>query len=286
MVNIQGLSLAQLLGFRYRYQSGFEDGLLASLPAVVEPGLVCPNASEVVRACQECQRTDLWEYNMNCPAGWTQARAAIVNVTRTAIQTWAAANGKTVPAFEKGDVVIQVRCARDTLLSHPMFGPTAFSHYLKYMPADTRRVFAVYAHHGHNGPNVYPPCDRIVEAMGRYFAARRPDLQFSVVSGELWEDFARLVYAPTLFKDSCSSFGHWAGLSSSGRVFFTQMGDPTADMPFRDLKFVTPTVDSSFTFVNTSVLWPTLAQRLGMALDQESMPEEQLARMLQWLETN
>ena len=70
------------------------------------------------------------------------------HVTRAALESWAQAAGKALPAFEAGDAVIQVRCAQDTLLAHGYYGPTAFSAYTTYLPPDTKRVFAIYAHHG------------------------------------------------------------------------------------------------------------------------------------------
>ncbi len=70
------------------------------------------------------------------------------NVTRTALESWARAAGKTLPTFQPGDAAIQVRCAQDTLLAHGYYGPSAFSFYTKYLPPDTKRVFAIYAHHG------------------------------------------------------------------------------------------------------------------------------------------
>jgi hypothetical protein len=144
----------------------------------------------------------------------------------------------------------QVRCAKDTLLGHSLYGPSAFSLYTKHLPPDTKRVFAcgclpghcpcdrgfimglqgpatahaasplhafgsaqipaattstlgglpgssrpprrairplprsalpVYAHHGHNGPAVYMPCDKLVEAMGECITSRRPGVTFHVV---------------------------------------------------------------------------------------------------------
>lgn len=69
----QGLAVAQLLGFPYRYHSGFsEDAWLRHLPREVAPGLVCANASEVARACQRCADPNMWEFAHGCDAGWTR----------------------------------------------------------------------------------------------------------------------------------------------------------------------------------------------------------------------
>ncbi len=70
----QGLAIAQLLNYTYIYDSGFAEDWLAHLPNRVEPGLMCPNVTEVVHACATCTRHDLWEFTMNCPAGWPKVR--------------------------------------------------------------------------------------------------------------------------------------------------------------------------------------------------------------------
>ncbi len=44
----------------------------------------------------------------------------------------------------------QVRCASDTLLFHDYYGPSGFGMYTRNLPPETKRVYALYAHHGHN----------------------------------------------------------------------------------------------------------------------------------------
>ncbi|PNW78237.1 hypothetical protein CHLRE_09g386759v5 [Chlamydomonas reinhardtii] len=280
-----GLAVAQLLGFPYRYHSGFsEDAWLRHLPREVAPGLVCANASEVARACQRCADPNMWEFAHGCDAGWTRTRKAMQHVTRAALESWAQAAGKALPAFEAGDAVIQVRCAQDTLLAHGYYGPTAFSAYTTYLPPDTKRVFAIYAHHGHNGPAVYTPCDKLVDAMGRFITQRRPGVSFGILGGEKWEDFARLVYAPVAFRDSMSSFGLWATLANTGRVFAPPGLAPIKDS-HKSLDYTLPYVDDTYRFVNVPVLYPEVARRLNLTTDLADQ-SPQIDRIIAWLESN
>ncbi|KAG2422771.1 hypothetical protein HXX76_015791 [Chlamydomonas incerta] len=281
----QGLAVAQLLGFRFMYMSGFaEDAWLRHLPREVAPGLICPNASEVARACVRCPDPTMWEFAHGCDAGWTQARRAMQNVTLGALRSWAAAAGRALPGFLPGDAAIQVRCSQDTLLGHGYYGPSAFSMYTTYLPPDTKRVFAIYAHHGHNGPAVYAPCDKLVDAMGRYITQRRPGVSFAIIGGEKWEDFSRLALAPVAFRDSMSSFGLWATLANTGRVFAPPALAPIKDS-YKSLIYTLPTVDDTFRFVNVSVFYPEVASRLNFTIELKDQ-SPQIDRIIAWLESN
>lgn len=43
-----------------------------------------------------------------------------------------------------------MRCASDTLLFHDHYGPSGFGIYTRNLPPETKRVYALYARHGHN----------------------------------------------------------------------------------------------------------------------------------------
>ena len=136
----------------------------------------------------------------------------------------------------------------------------------------------------HNGPAVYTPCDKLVDAMGRFITQRRPGVSFGILGGEKWEDFARLVYAPVAFRDSMSSFGLWATLANTGRVFAPPGLAPIKDS-HKSLDYTLPYVDDTYRFVNVPVLYPEVARRLNLTTDLADQ-SPQIDRIIAWLESN
>ncbi len=76
------MAIAQLLGLTFKVADTFpREDWRSYLPLEVPPGLVCPNATEVLRACQLCSGGDaqhrgeiFWEFTHDCPAGWPRVR--------------------------------------------------------------------------------------------------------------------------------------------------------------------------------------------------------------------
>ncbi len=212
------------------------------------------------------------------------------------MEAWAAAHNRTLPSFDPRDAVIQLRCAEDTLLVHELYGPTAFSMYDKHLPQDVRRVFAAYAHHGHNSPKVVQPCERIVAALKKYIKKIRPHADLMVAGGDQWDDWARMVYAPVVFRDSTSSWGLWSTLAGTGKGFAPPIFATDKDAMTK-LHFATPHVDESYTFVpDAKVLYPAVAKAagLGCCTDPEAAraegrtccSEQQVDAIIAWLESN
>lgn len=184
-------------------------------------------------------------------------------MTRGALETWAKANGKVLPQFQEAEAVIQIRCARDALLAHDIYGPTAFSYFTTHMPKSTKRVNILYARHGHHSPKNYEPCERLVTALENYIREKRPDVEVLVVGGEKWEDWSRLVYAPVAFRECQSSWGLWSIMAGDGLAFSPPLFS-AEDKSDKRLEFVSPYVDGKFQFVQGAVLYPEVARRANI----------------------
>jgi hypothetical protein len=108
----------------------------------------------------------------------------------------------------------KARCAHDTVLGHPEYGPVAFSFYTSNIDASmTKRIILVAEPRRHT-----PICQQIHAARAERLAAAFPAAELVVAGSSRAEDFARLLFAPVLFRDSQSSFGLWAGVASKGQV--------------------------------------------------------------------
>ena len=74
------------------------------------------------------------------------------------------------------------------------------------------------AHAVWTGEGLFPPCRAKLEALRDTLRAWYPSADVVMGSGgDTFEDFAAMVLAPTLIKDS-SSFGLWAGMANAGHV--------------------------------------------------------------------
>ncbi|KAG2500535.1 hypothetical protein HYH03_001312 [Edaphochlamys debaryana] len=274
----QCLSVAQLLGWTFRYASAFHEDWMARLPRTVAPGLVKVDPAEVKRAMDVCSN-DLWCFPHDCLYGWRAAKPAIQNVLRTTFFTWLRDTGKEPHAFAPTDALIQVRCSSDTLLWHSSYGPAAFSFYVRNLPAYVRRVYALHAQHGFMSPAYFEPCERIVKALGEYITAHRPDVKFEIVGGERWEDFARLILAPVLFIEGGSSWGLWAALANTGRVFHPPFLAPVWDGRGEAGGFLKPRVHPRFVVADANVLYPDVGH-------QQGLNAEDVDGIIRWLERN
>ena len=78
-----------------------------------------------------------------------------------------------------------------------------------------------------------------------------------VFDGQTWEDWAQLMLAPTLFKDT-TTFGLWAALASSGRVYSPHL--PHAYMSR------SPPIRLAWHWADVPVLHPDLAHREGLSM--------------------
>lgn len=113
-------SLAVLAGYAFDAYGGFTGASwLARLPSKVPAP---PNArgdrAAFDAACNACG-PEGWEHPHRCARAWLHLRLTIQAETHAAVEAWARAEGRRLPKFREGDVVIQARCAGDTVLAHP-----------------------------------------------------------------------------------------------------------------------------------------------------------------------
>lgn len=75
----------------------------------------------------------------------------------------------------------------------------------------------------YTGAGLFPPCQRKLEALNETLAAWYPGARVVLGTGwDVFDDFAHMVFAPTLVKDS-STFGLWAGMANDGVVVSTAL---------------------------------------------------------------
>lgn len=208
-----------------------------------------------------------WEFTHRCAGAWPFIRSTITKDTQAAFQQWAADSNVSLPAYEPNDVVIQSRCAPDTVLSHGEYGPVAFSFYAN-IPPDTKRVFIVTELKTRTSL-----CAQLHHAQQAHLQRLLPDANVSVIGGAPAEDFARLLFAPILYKDASSSFGLWAAVANTGVVHSTPL------LSWYSSHNLTPFMGLNWHWSEAPALYPSVANRLNLTADN---PE----RIIQWLQLN
>lgn len=136
------------------------------------------------------------------------------------------------------------------------------------IPATTKTIYIVTELHSRARV-----CAVLHQAQLDHLRAKFPSANVTVIGGTPVEDFARLLYAPILFKDASSSFGLWAAMANKGTVYSTPM------LWWHSKHNPSPFLGSNWFWVNSHVLYPGVASRLGLTADQ---PEA----IIQWLKTN
>lgn len=90
---------------------GFEGASwLAWLPKKLPPA-ACADPPAFAAACGGCA-AEAWEHPHRCGGPWPGIRDVITDDTRRALEAWAAAEGRRLPEYGPGDVVIQVTRTR------------------------------------------------------------------------------------------------------------------------------------------------------------------------------
>lgn len=229
----------------------------------------CPLPAKFDLACKLCQGM-WWSSPHTCLGGWTDLPREIYQKdTMNAFGKWLKETGNNQPALSETDVVIQLRCRAETWIDQNAadYGPAAFSYYL-HAPKTTKRFFLVINPGQHRG------CAAMLGVLARFLQHHYPGVVVIVRSGEVWEDFAYLLYARHLFKDSTSTFGLWSGIASLGHVYSVPLRLHGTD------KFPgTPYLGDKFHWVNNPVLYPEVAQK-------NNINKLHLNKVLDWLEKN
>lgn len=210
----QARTMAALGGYEYVTYGNTGNGWVEYLPKRVPAQ---PEKIDLVQfnaACAACESEIDWKFPHRCAIAWSTISDQIIIDTQTALASWAKENNRVLPTFEQTDVVIYERCQDDTLLKHPEYGPTAFSFY-DQIPLTTQRIFVVCEL---NVLRRTPGCVAIQSALLARLKQRYPQAEVSVVSGDTFTDFTRLVYAPMLFAD-VSSFSLVAAMANNGIVW-------------------------------------------------------------------
>ena len=146
--------------------------------------------------------------------------------------------------FGPNDVVIHNRCSKDVWFWHGEYGPAAFSLYAGlgddtmngtiYVVGVESQERGPRAHAAYTGEGLFPPCAAKLAALQLTLSRWYPAA--TLVLGDGWDafdDFAHMVWAPTLVKDA-SSFGLWAGMANSGRVVSARLPPSVAAPTFQN----------------------------------------------------
>jgi hypothetical protein len=205
----QARGLAHTAGWNFDSYNGVDRDWLQLLPKRAPAG-ACADPPAFKKACDSC--ADSWEYAHRCPGAWIHIRQQIQQDTQAALRAWFSNNNKPIPTFGAQDVVIQLRCDVDTLLVHQEFGPAGFSYYKSIPPTATTIIIL------RDTTVTLPACLRITQALQQHLTRTFPSATVKVQGHDRHSDFAALVFAPYMFRDSQSSFGLWAAAANSGQV--------------------------------------------------------------------
>lgn len=263
----QARALALLAGYGFDSYVGFQgSSWLAKLPQKVPP-TTCPDIPKFKSACDSCD-AEAWEFAHRCSGPWTGIRDVVRNDTQAAVRAWAEEAGQKLPEFGPGDVVIQARCSEDTMLRHPEYGPVAFSFYTDNIDlAVTKRILLV----SETSPRD-ELCRRVNGAREEHLRRKLPGVEVEASGSNRGHDFARLLLAPVLFRDSQSSFGLWAGAANRGQVFSVPL--------LREFTNNTkPDLGEDWHWVDAPVLYPRVAEEEGITLKEPD-------KIIQWLQTH
>jgi hypothetical protein len=198
--------------------------------------------------CIDCGPNCNMVYAHKCVGAWNHIRDQIQQNTRSAIEQWAVINNKTIPFFNTSEMVMFDRCSKGTVLDHPEHGPLAYSAFL-HVPKTVKILYQVYAEASRTSL-----CNALRQAQISYLKRVRPDITVIHSPGSIWEDFAKLVYAPyVLIISAGSSFALWSTLANVGHVWTPPLYGG-----------MTPDVGSNFHWINTPVLYPYIGQSLNL----------------------
>jgi len=192
--------------------------------------------------------------------GWQYILPEIKKYTRNALFEHG-----LLPVFNPGDVVVQQRCAPDTILSHPEFGPIGYSFYDE-IKNDTLRVLIVSNHVEAENSSI---CKRLNESLWQHLRKILPNAHIEYSAGNAFEDFANLVYAPVLFKEQ-GSFGLWSAAANTGEVHSAPLWHDDAPHAFK--------IDApNWHWTTARVLYPSVARADGI-----STPDD----VVHWVQTH
>ncbi|GAX75545.1 hypothetical protein CEUSTIGMA_g2988.t1 [Chlamydomonas eustigma] len=259
-------SLAALGGLSFSAGNGFgSDTWLKYLPAKVgKVGCVDPALFDY--HCHSCPAGD-WEFSHKCAGAWTTQRALIREDTHAAVQKWTEVTGTKLPVFQPDDVVVQLRCAKDTILSHGEYGPIGFSFYSN-LP-NPGRIFIIFSQQ-----NTIEFCALLVDRIKRQLEKNYPTAKVEILkNGTIFEDFFRMLLAPTFMRDSQSSFGLWAAMANRGRVHAVHMLPQLPEVTDK------PDLGPDWIWSEAEVLYPPKGKELGLSVER---PED----IFKWLESH
>lgn len=173
------------------------------------PALV--NCTHFAAAC-ECglwPSLHSWAYPAPCDALVKHIGPLMVEDTHFAMKAWANYRGRTLPVLHPNDVVVHSRCAGDTWLEHPTYGPVAFSFY-DNMPADAKNIVIItelYTAANHKG------CNAKLQALMARLQARNPNARVYTADFDLFDAYAALTVAKTIYREY-STLSYWAALAN------------------------------------------------------------------------
>ena len=153
-------------------------------------------------------------YSHLCPH-WPAILPMIQSITRFALDMEHLSNSplqadQAAIKNAASDIVIQFRCDHETILDHPEYGPIHFSFY-DPIPLDTPLITIV-------SEPMHGTCNIILNHLKAYLLKKWPNTTLNSESGTIYDDFARLVTAKTLFK-AMGSFGLWAAAANPHQVY-------------------------------------------------------------------
>lgn len=191
------------------------------------PAPSCPDSFAYTLGCLGCSSGGkfqwLYDFPALCNGAWTLFRDTIQRDTVAALMQWHDASNTSVFPFQAHDVVIQYRCAQDTLYAAG-YGPMGYTCYSD-IPTRTSRIFIVTS-------MGTPLCEEVIFDLKQYLSVLRPAANISILAASVSEDFSALTHAPFLIRHGQSTFGLWAGIAGSGTVYSIPLPYALNNTPF------------------------------------------------------